>query len=93
MEISYIAQINTGTISTALRSAESELFSNIPIDPERTALISKMFYIIIRTRRNRNNHFFFSNQATVDFSEVEMLYLPLLNLLEELYSAPSDQME
>ncbi|MFT7824251.1 MAG: hypothetical protein ABXS92_05760 [Sulfurimonas sp.] len=90
MQISYVAQINTGTISTALRSAENELFPNIAIDPERTALISKMFYIIIRTRRNRNSHFFFSNQAQIDFSEVEMLFLPLLNLLEEVYSTSSD---
>jgi hypothetical protein len=88
MQITYVAEINTGTISTALRSAESELFPKVPIDPERTALISKMFYIIIRTRRNRNSHFFFPNQAVIDFSEVEMLFLPLLNLLEELYSAP-----
>lgn len=88
MQITYIAEINTGTVTTALRSAESELFPNISIEPERTALISKMFYIIIRTRRNRNSHFFFPNQAVIEFSEVEMLFLPLLNLLEELYSTP-----
>ncbi|HEO98822.1 MAG: hypothetical protein JW682_06880 [Campylobacterales bacterium] len=89
MQISYVAQINTGTVTTALRSAESELFPHIAIGPERLSLIPKMFYIIIRTRRNRNSHFFFSNQSVIDYSEVEMLFLPLLNLLEELYSLPS----
>ena len=91
MQISYVAQINTGTVTTALRSAENELFPTLPIDPGEAALISKMFYIIIRTRRNRNSHFFFSNQGVIDFSEVEMLFLPLLNLLEALYSLPSAQ--
>ena len=85
LQINYVAQINTSTVSTALKSAETELFPNIAIDPERAALISKMFYIIIRTRRNRNNHFFFPNQAHIEFTEVEMLFLPLLNLLEEVY--------
>lgn len=91
MQISYVAQINTGTITTALRSAERALFPTLPIDPGEAALISKMFYIIIHTRRNRNSHFFFSNQSVIDYSEVEMLFLPLLNLLETLYSLPSVQ--
>ena len=85
LQIEYIAQINTGTISTAIRSAEEELFEKISFDPLKSKLISEMIYIIIRTRRNRNNHFFFPNQGTVDMSEVEILFLPLLNLLEELY--------
>jgi len=45
-----------------------------------------MIYIIIRTRRNRNSHFFFPNQGKIEFSEIEMLSLPLLNMLEELYN-------
>jgi len=85
LQIEYLAQINTGTVSTALRSAETELFSKLSIDPERAALISEMFYIIMRTRRNRNSHFFFPNQSRLDIAEVEMLFLPLLNLLEEIY--------
>ncbi len=85
LQIEYIAQINTGTISTAIRSAEEELFEKISFDPLKSKLISEMIYIIIRTRRNRNNHFFFPNQGAVDMSEVEILFLPLLNLLEELY--------
>lgn len=86
LQIEYIAQINTGTVSTALRSAEEMLFENISFDPKKAKLISEMFYIIIRTRRNRNNHFFFPNQGSIEMSEIEMLFLPLLNLLEELYS-------
>ena len=86
LKITYIAEINTGTISTALRSAEEALFPNISFDPRKAALISEMIYIIIRTRRNRNNHFFFPNQGSIDISEVEILYLPLLNLLEELWN-------
>lgn len=85
LEIDYIAQINTGTISTAIKSAKEALFEKIEFDPKKEKLISEMIYIIIRTRRNRNNHFFFSNQAQIDMAEVEMLYLPLLNMLEELY--------
>ena len=85
LEIDYIAQINTGTISTAIRSAEKELFPKISLNPEKEKLISEMIYIIIRTRRNRNSHFFFPNQGSLDMAEIEMLYLPLLNLLEELY--------
>jgi len=87
LEIDYIAQINTGTISTAIRSAEKELFQNISFDPEKSKLISEMIYIIIRTRRNRNSHFFFPNQGSIEIPEVEMLFLPLLNMLEELYAA------
>jgi len=87
LEIEYIAQINTGTISTAIRSAEKELFGHISFDPKKEKLISEMIYIIIRTRRNRNSHFFFPNQGTIEISEVEMLFLPLLNMLEELYIA------
>ena len=83
--IDYVAQINTGTISTALKSAEGELFDKIPFDLEKRKLIAQMFYIIIRTRRNRNSHFFFPNQSLMDIAEVEMLFLPLLNLLEEVY--------
>jgi hypothetical protein len=86
LQIDYIAQINTGTISTAIRSAEEELFGNISFDPQKEKLISEMIYIIIRTRRNRNSHFFFPNQGTIVMSEVEILFLPLLNMLEELYS-------
>ena len=85
LQIDYVAQINTGTVSNALKSAETELFSKPSIDPEYAALISEMFYIIIRTRRNRNSHFFFPNQGHIKISEVEMLYLPLLNRLEEIY--------
>ena len=85
LEIDYVAQINTGTISTALKVAEKELFSSLSIDAEKAKLITQMFYIIIRTRRNRNSHFFFPNQGHIDITEVEMLFLPLLNLLEELY--------
>lgn len=55
--------------------------------PKKEKLISEMIYIIIRTRRNRNNHFFFPNQGNIDMAEIEMLYLPLLNILEELYHA------
>jgi len=87
LEIDYIAQINTGTISTAIRSAEESLFGHISFDPQKETLISEMIYIIIRTRRNRNNHFFFPNQGNIEMSEVEMLFLPLLNILEELYAA------
>jgi len=86
LQIDYIAQINTGTISTALRSAEELLFEKVSFDPKKAKLISEMIYIIIRTRRNRNSHFFFPNQGKIEISEVEMLYLPLLNLLEEIYS-------
>jgi hypothetical protein len=85
LEIDYIAQINTGTISTAIRSAEKELFPKISLNAEKEKLISEMIYIIIRTRRNRNSHFFFPNQGSLDIAEIEMLYLPLLNMLEELY--------
>ena len=85
LEIDYIAQINTGTISTAIRSAKDELFGKMEFDPKKEKLISEMIYIIIRTRRNRNNHFFFPNQGKIDMAEVEMIYLPLLNMLEELY--------
>jgi len=46
-----------------------------------------MFYIITRTRRNRNTHFFFPNQSNIDIAEAQMIYLPLLNLLGELYDA------
>jgi len=87
LQIDYIAQINTGTISTAIRSAEEELFGHISFDPQKEKLISEMIYIIIRTRRNRNSHFFFPNQGNIEMSEVEILFLPLLNILEELYSA------
>jgi len=86
LQIDYIAQINTGTVSTALRSAQEQLFGKIGLEEKKGKLISEMFYVIIRTRRNRNNHFFFPNQTTIETAEVEMLYLPLLNLLEELYS-------
>jgi len=86
LQIEYVAQINTGTISTALKSAEQELFGNTTFDPKKEKLISEMIYIIIRTRRNRNSHFFFPNQASIDMAEIEMLYLPLLNMLEELYN-------
>ncbi len=85
LQIDYLAQINTGTVSTALKSAEAELFDKVSIDTEQSALISEMFYIIIRTRRNRNSHFFFPNQSHIEINEVEMLYLPLLNRLEEIY--------
>jgi len=84
-EIDYVAQINTSTASMALKYAEKELFSKISIDTEKAKLISQMFYIIIHTRRNRNSHFFFHTQGHIDISEVEMLFIPLLNLLEELY--------
>ena len=84
-EIDYVAQINTGTINTTLKRAEKELFCRKSIDIEKAKLISEMFYIIIRTRRNRNSHFYFPNQGQIDITEVEMLFLPLLNLLEELY--------
>jgi len=87
LQITYLAEINTGTISTALRSAEASLFSKGDFDPKKAELISEMIYIIIRTRRNRNNHFFFPNQGHIVMSEVEMLYLPLLNLLEELWNS------
>jgi hypothetical protein len=86
LQIDYIAQINTGTISTAIRSAEESLFGHISFDPQKEKLISEMIYIIIRTRRNRNNHFFFPNQGNIEMSEVEILFLPLLNMLEELYA-------
>ena len=85
LQIEYVAQINTGTISTALKSAQEALFGKTSFDPKKERLISEMIYIIIRTRRNRNSHFFFSDQGSVDIAEVEMLYLPLLNMLEELY--------
>ncbi len=86
LQISYVAQINTGTISTALKSAQELLFDKIALDEKRRKLISEMFYIIIRTRRNRNTHFYFPNQAVFDPAEIEMLFLPLLNMLEGLYA-------
>ena len=85
LEINYVAQINTGTVNTALKLAEKELFGKLSIDAEKTKLVTEMFYIIIRTRRNRNSHFFFPNQGHIDITEVEMLFLPLLNLLEKIY--------
>lgn len=85
LQIEYVAQINTGTISTALKSTQEELFGTTAFDPKKEQLISEMIYIIIRTRRNRNSHFFFPNQGSVEMAEIEMLYLPLLNMLEELY--------
>ncbi len=87
LQIEYVAEINTGTVSTALKSAETELFTKLSIDRERATLISQMFYIIIRTRRNRNSHFFFPNQSRIEISEVEILFLPLLNRLEEIYTS------
>ena len=87
LQIDHIAQINTGTISTAIRSAEELLFGHTSFDPQKEKLISEMIYIIIRTRRNRNSHFFFPNQGTIEMSEVEILFLPLLNMLEELYTS------
>jgi len=85
LEIDYVAQINTGTVSTAIRSAQNKLFEKISLDPQKAKLISEMFYIIIRTRRNRNSHFFFPNQSFINITEVEMLFLPLLNLLQNIY--------
>ncbi len=88
LEITYIAQINTGTIGTALKYAENILFAKIALPAEKKKLISQLFYIITRTRRNRNSHFFFPNHSHLDIAEVEMLFLPLLNLLEEVYQSP-----
>lgn len=85
LDISYIAQINTGTISTTLKHAEKEFLEQI--NPEKSKLIQEIIYIIVRTRRNRNTHFFFPNQAKIDINEVEMIYLPILNLLEEIYES------
>ncbi len=85
LQIDYIAQINTGTISTAIKNAEEELFGKTAFGLQKEKLIKEMIYIIIRTRRNRNSHFFFPNQGYIEMAEVEMLYLPLLNMLEELY--------
>ena len=85
LQIDYVAQINTGTVGTALKSAEKELFDKVPVEPEHASLILQMFYIVMRTRRNRNSHFFFPNQSLIDVGEVEMLYLPLLNRLEAIY--------
>jgi len=87
LDISYVAQINTGTVSTKIKHAEAEFFIKPWMNQEKVKLIQEMFYIIIRTRRNRNTHFFFSNQSHIDIAEVEMIYLPLLNLLRELYDA------
>jgi len=87
LQITYLAEINTGTVSTALRSAEETLFEKVSFPSDKAALISEMIYIIIRTRRNRNSHFFFPNQGHIEMSEVEILYLPLLNLLEELWNS------
>ena len=86
LQIDYVAQINTGTVGTALKSAEKELFAKVPVEPEYASMILQMFYIIMRTRRNRNSHFFFPNQSRIDIGEVEMLYLPLLNRLEAIYA-------
>ncbi len=85
LDISYVAQINTGTVSTTLKRAEVELFTKPWMNQEKVKLIREMFYIIIRTRRNRNTHFFFPNQSHIDISEIEIIYLPLLNLLGEFY--------
>ncbi|MGB5444338.1 MAG: hypothetical protein WBM99_02435 [Psychromonas sp.] len=85
LEITYVAEINTGSASMALKYAENKLFEKISLDLDKAKLISEMFYVIIRTRRNRNSHFFFPNQSRIDIAEVEMLFLPLLNLLEEIY--------
>lgn len=85
LDIAYIAQINTGTAAMALRKAEATLYERLSLQKEKTDFISKSFYLIIRTRRNRNNHFFFPNMAHFDASEVEMIYLPLLNTLEAIY--------
>lgn len=90
LAIKYVAQINTGTIGTALKNAENELFKQIHFDPQSMKMISEMFYVIIRTRRNRNSHFFFPNQSHINIAEVEMMFLPLLNLLEEVYGLPSN---
>lgn len=83
--IFYIAQINTGTITTALKHASEELFTRSWVDKEKAKLIEEMIYIIVRTRRNRNTHFYFPNQSYIDISELEMIYIPLLNLLAEIY--------
>ena len=83
LNITRISQINTGTAATTLKVAEKALFDRL--HPEQAAFISKSFYIIIRTRRNRTNHFYFPNMAYLDIPEVEMLYLPLLNVLQEIY--------
>ncbi|MEA2091882.1 MAG: hypothetical protein U9O83_05925 [Campylobacterota bacterium] len=91
LEINYVAQINTGSVSMALKSAEKKLFCKLQLDTQKAKLILQMFYIIIRTRRNRNTHFYFSNQAYIEISEVEMLFLPLLNLLEEIYGLEFQQ--
>lgn len=85
LEINYLGEINTGTVSTALKRAEQVLFEKLSIKPQESALIVEIFYIIIRTRRNRNTHFFFPNQSHIKISEVEMFYLPLLNKLEQIY--------
>jgi len=87
LDISYVAQINTGTVNTTLKHAKIELFTKSWMNQEKAKLIREMFYIITRTRRNRNTHFFFPNQSNIDIAEVEMIYLPLLNLLVELYDA------
>ena len=90
LEIHYVAEINTGTVTTALKCAQRELFDKIPFDIQKAKLITQMFYIIIRTRRNRNSHFFFPNQSYINIREIEVLFLPLLNLLEELYELKKD---
>ena len=41
--------------------------------------------IAAENHRNRNSHFFFLNQGYIDLTGVKMLFLPLLNLLEEIY--------
>ncbi len=84
LHISYISQINTGTASSALKAAEAS-FEKLCIDKEKFQFIAKAFYLIIRTRRNRNSHFFFPNMARFDISEMEMIYLPLLNILDNMY--------
>jgi len=90
LEIHYVAEINTSTITTVLKYAERNFFDKIAFDTQKSKLITQMFYIIVRTRRNRNSHFFFPNQSYINIREIEVLFLPLLNLLEELYEFKED---
>lgn len=85
-EIEFVKQLNTGTLGNIWSTHVSKLYDKEIITKLEFDAIKYDLKHLATHRRNNDMHFYFKNNNFMTDADVEKIYIPLVNLLVDVYN-------
>jgi hypothetical protein len=84
--IKYVKQLNTGTLGNIYNGKVQILKNRNIINDSEMKELNYSLRMLANHRRNNDSHFYFKQNSFMDNSDIIKIYIPLINLLLDVYN-------